>query len=88
MAATFLEEKRPELIQRVTEVMPIADQLLSQGFIGQETYANIQAAATSQDKMRRLFHGLRSAGTQGKLAFYKILQAQHHDLVEELWTMD
>ncbi|XP_063049509.1 NACHT, LRR and PYD domains-containing protein 1 homolog [Engraulis encrasicolus] len=86
LAAASLEEKRPQLIQRVTEVMPIADQLLSQGFIGQETYANIQAAATSQDKMRLLFEGLRSAGAQGKLALYTILQTLQPHLVEELWT--
>ncbi|XP_063049513.1 NACHT, LRR and PYD domains-containing protein 1 homolog [Engraulis encrasicolus] len=86
LAAASLEEKRPKLIQRVTEVMPIADQLLSQRIIGQETYANIQAAATSQDKMRLLFDGLRSAGAQGKLAFCTILQAQHPHLVEELWS--
>ncbi|XP_063060833.1 NACHT, LRR and PYD domains-containing protein 1 homolog [Engraulis encrasicolus] len=86
MAAFFLEEKRAELIQRVTEVMPIADQLLSQRVIGQETYSNIQAAATSQDKMRSLFDAMRSAGAQGKLAFYTILQEQLPHLVEELWT--
>ncbi|XP_063054473.1 nuclear GTPase SLIP-GC-like, partial [Engraulis encrasicolus] len=84
MAAAFLEEKRPKLIQRVTEVMPIADQLLSKGVIGQETYANIQAAATSQDKMRLLFEGLHSAGVQGKLAFYTILQEQLPHLVDDL----
>ncbi|XP_063048471.1 NACHT, LRR and PYD domains-containing protein 1 homolog [Engraulis encrasicolus] len=86
MAAAFLDKTRPELIQRVTEVMPIADQLFSQRVIGQETYANIQAAATSQDKMRLLFEGLRSAGPQGKLAFYRILQEQQRNLVAELWT--
>ncbi|XP_063049515.1 NACHT, LRR and PYD domains-containing protein 1 homolog [Engraulis encrasicolus] len=86
LAAASLEEKRPQLIQRVTAVMPIADQLLSQGFIGQETYANIHAAATSREKMRLLFDGLRSAGAQGKLAFYTILQEQLPHLVEELWS--
>ncbi|XP_063060760.1 3'-5' exoribonuclease HELZ2-like [Engraulis encrasicolus] len=86
MIAAFLEETRPELIQSVTEVMPIADQLLSQRVICQETYANIQAATTSQDKMRSLFEGLRSAGAQGKLAFYRILQAQQPHLLEDLWT--
>ncbi|KAL2096286.1 hypothetical protein ACEWY4_008434 [Coilia grayii] len=86
MAAAFVDERRPELIGRVTEVMPIAEQLLSQRVFGQETYANIHAAATSQEKMRALYEGLRSAGDQGKLAFYRILQAQQPLLVEDLWT--
>ncbi|KAL2078768.1 hypothetical protein ACEWY4_026453 [Coilia grayii] len=86
MAAAFVDERRPKLISRVTGVMPIADQLLSQHVIGQETYANIQAAATSQGKMRTLYEGLHSAGDQGKLAFYRILQAQQPLLVEDLWT--
>ena len=85
-AAAFVDEKRAELISRVTEVMPIADELLSQGVIVRETYSNIQAAPTSEDKMRVIYEGLHSAGAQGKLAFYRILQAQQRLLVEDLWT--
>ncbi|XP_063078086.1 NACHT, LRR and PYD domains-containing protein 3-like [Engraulis encrasicolus] len=85
MAAAFVDGNMAEIIDRVAEVMPIADQLLSQGIIGQETYANIQAAATSQSKMRLLYDGLRSPGDQGKLAFYKILQGRELQLVKDLW---
>ncbi|XP_042564717.1 NACHT, LRR and PYD domains-containing protein 1 homolog [Clupea harengus] len=85
-AAGFVDEKRAELISRVTEVMPIADELLDQRVIVRETYSNIQAAPTSEDKMRVLYEGLHSAGAQGKLAFYRILQAQQRLLVEDLWT--
>ncbi|XP_042564709.1 NACHT, LRR and PYD domains-containing protein 1 homolog isoform X2 [Clupea harengus] len=86
-AAGFVDENRAELISRVTEVMPIADELLSQGVIVRETYSNIDAAPTSEVKMRVLYEGLHSAGAQGKLAFYRILQAQQSLLVEELWMM-
>ena len=79
-----MDEKRAELISRVTEVMPIADELLSQGVIVRETYSNIQAAPTSEDKMRVLYEGLHSAGAQGKSIFYRILQAQQPLLVEDL----
>ena len=85
-AADFVDDNRAELISRVTEVMPIADELLDQRVIGRETYSNIQAAPTSEDKMRVLYEGLHSAGAQGKLAFYRILQAQQRLLVEDLWT--
>ena len=83
-AVRFVDVKRAELIDRVTEVMPIADELLSQGVIGQETYSNIQAAPTSQGKMRVLYDSLQTAKV--KLAFYRILQAQQRLLVEDLWT--
>ena len=86
VAAGFVDENRAELISRVREVMPIADELLSQGVIGPETYSNIDAAPTSEVKMRVLYEGLHSAGAQGKLAFYRILQAQQRLLVEDLWT--
>ncbi|XP_042564718.1 protein NLRC3-like [Clupea harengus] len=83
-AAGFVDENRAELISRVREVMPIADELLSQGVIGQETYSNIDAAPTSQGKMRVLYDSLQTAKV--KLAFYRILQAQQRLLVEDLWT--
>ena len=85
-AAVFVYKNRAEVIIKVREVMPIADELLSQGVIVRETYSNIQAAPTSEDKMRVLYEGLHSAGAQGKLAFYRILQAQQRLLVEDLWT--
>ncbi|XP_042561907.1 NACHT, LRR and PYD domains-containing protein 1 homolog isoform X2 [Clupea harengus] len=83
-AADFVDDNRAELISRVTEVMPIADELLDQRVIGRETYSNIQAAPTSEDKMRVLYEGLHSAGAQGKSIFYRILQAQQPLLVEDL----
>ncbi|XP_063049440.1 NACHT, LRR and PYD domains-containing protein 1-like [Engraulis encrasicolus] len=85
MVAAYLEEKKPEHIQSVTEVMPIADLLLAQRVIGQETYAKIKAATTSQNQMRLLFDGLHAAGAQGKLAFCTILHAKHPHLMQELW---
>ncbi|XP_063077124.1 NACHT, LRR and PYD domains-containing protein 1 homolog [Engraulis encrasicolus] len=84
----FVDGNMAKIIDRVAGVMSIADQLFPQGILGQETYADIQAAATSQAKMRKLYDGLRSAGAKGKLAFYRILQAQEPHLVEELWTAE
>ncbi|XP_063077267.1 NACHT, LRR and PYD domains-containing protein 3-like isoform X2 [Engraulis encrasicolus] len=88
IAAAFVDGNIAEIVGRVAEVMPIADQLFSQGIIGQETYGNIQAAITNQDKMRKLYDGLRSPGAQGKLALYRALWARERHLVEELWTAE
>ncbi|XP_063077104.1 protein NLRC3-like [Engraulis encrasicolus] len=88
MAAAFVDSNMAQIIERVAEVKSIADHLLSQDIIGQETYANIQAETTSQDKMRKLYDGLRAPGDEGKLAFYRMLLAKERLLVEELWTAE
>ncbi|XP_039466596.1 NLR family CARD domain-containing protein 3-like isoform X1 [Oreochromis aureus] len=67
-----LDKKRSKLIQTITLVMPIADELRQQGLIHPETYNKIQAARTSQDQMRELYNALTT--TKSKSAFYRILQ--------------
>nr|XP_029501891.1 NACHT, LRR and PYD domains-containing protein 3-like [Oncorhynchus nerka] len=62
--AELVDEHRPQLIQRVTMVMPIADELLSEGMIHKEMYSNISAARTDEDKMRELFKALQSGGNK------------------------
>uniref|UniRef100_A0A668RY14 CARD domain-containing protein n=1 Tax=Oreochromis aureus TaxID=47969 RepID=A0A668RY14_OREAU len=64
--------KRSKLIQTITLVMPIADELRQQGLIHPETYNKIQAARTSQDQMRKLYNVLTT--TKSKSSFYRILQ--------------
>eukprot|EP00063_Salmo_salar_P010922 XP_013985757.1 PREDICTED: protein NLRC3-like [Salmo salar] len=71
-----------DLIQRVTKVMPISDQLLQLGMIHDEAYSNIHAAQTSQEKMRVLYKTLNTAKV--KSAFYRILQENDPNLIQEL----
>ncbi|XP_050985428.1 apoptosis-associated speck-like protein containing a CARD isoform X2 [Labeo rohita] len=71
-------------MQRVTSVMPIADELLSKGMIHAEKYAEIKAENTDQDKMRKLYESLKSGGDQVKRAFYYLLERNEEHLFKDL----
>ncbi|XP_042559279.1 NACHT, LRR and PYD domains-containing protein 1 homolog [Clupea harengus] len=81
-AAEFLSNQRPALIQKVRNVKPIADEMLSQKLIAREVYDKICAGETEQDKMRRVFDALNSREAKGK--FLKILQRECPDVLREL----
>uniref|UniRef100_A0A3P9A6G7 CARD domain-containing protein n=1 Tax=Esox lucius TaxID=8010 RepID=A0A3P9A6G7_ESOLU len=82
--AAFVDENRKDLIQRVTIVMTIADDLLQRGMIDQEMYNNIKALRTTQDKMRELYIALNSGGVKVKSTFYTILLNKEPYLVQDL----
>ncbi|XP_030634338.1 tripartite motif-containing protein 16-like [Chanos chanos] len=86
MHSRLVDEQRAELIQRVTMVMPIADELLSLGMLHEETYSQISAARTSQEKMRELFTALHSGGDRVKSAFYCALRDNQPHLLQGLVT--
>ncbi|XP_026217000.1 protein NLRC3-like isoform X2 [Anabas testudineus] len=70
--ADWVDKNRAKLIQNVTSVMQIADQLVEQQIIHKEMYANIEAAATSMEKMRVLLRALTCPTV--KSAFFRILK--------------
>lgn len=67
-----MDKNRARLIQTVTLVKTIADQMFGEKIIHKETYANIEAAGTSMEQMRELYKALTC--TEAKSAFYRILQ--------------
>ncbi|KAL7838711.1 hypothetical protein AOLI_G00271150 [Acnodon oligacanthus] len=79
----FMYENRERLIQRVSSVMTIADQLKWRGMITGEMYSRIQAAKTSQEQMKILYRALDSEGTYAKAEFYKILEMTEPFLLYE-----
>ncbi|XP_044227538.1 uncharacterized protein LOC122996067 [Thunnus albacares] len=79
----FVDEHRADLIQRVTNIEPILDELLGD-FIQTEAYNNIRSKRTSQAKMRELYDGTLKAGEEVKDAFYKLLEKCEGRLVRDI----
>ncbi|CAI5661638.1 unnamed protein product [Oreochromis niloticus] len=80
----FVDKHRVELIQRVSNIEPILDELLKEKVIQQESYDRIRALQTSQEKMRELYSGPLKAGSASKDVFYQILQTHERLLVNDL----
>uniref|UniRef100_A0A671Y652 PYD and CARD domain containing n=1 Tax=Sparus aurata TaxID=8175 RepID=A0A671Y652_SPAAU len=80
--ALFVDKYREELIQRVTNIPQILDQLLAKEVIDQETYDEISALPTSQKQMRRLYKSLKVARAKDK--FYEILEGKEKWLIDDL----
>ncbi|TKS73362.1 Receptor-interacting serine/threonine-protein kinase 4 [Collichthys lucidus] len=74
--AKFVDDQRTDLIQTVSAVMPIVEELGN--MVHSEIYSEIESKSTSQDKMRKIYNTvLRSGGEKVKAAFYDALQKHH-----------
>uniref|UniRef100_A0A3Q4M1Z0 CARD domain-containing protein n=1 Tax=Neolamprologus brichardi TaxID=32507 RepID=A0A3Q4M1Z0_NEOBR len=80
----FVDKHRSQLIQRVSNIAPILDELLDKKVIDQEQYDKIRALPTSQDKMRELYSGPLKASAACKKIFYESLLANEIFLIEDL----
>ncbi|XP_044213102.1 receptor-interacting serine/threonine-protein kinase 3-like isoform X1 [Thunnus albacares] len=79
----FVDNNRAMLIQNVSEVLAIAEELGD--MVHGETYSLIIAKETNQDRMRVLYQRtLKSGGEEVKAAFYDALKKNHSKLVERL----
>ncbi|KAK0146129.1 Apoptosis-associated speck-like protein containing a CARD [Merluccius polli] len=81
----FVDRHRSSLIQRISSVAAILDQLLDHEVVSQEQYDTILTKTTRQDQVRELYSGaLRSSGTRGKDIFLSVLEETDHLLIEDL----
>ncbi|XP_049328381.1 uncharacterized protein LOC111196809 isoform X3 [Astyanax mexicanus] len=80
-AVWFVDEHRAELIQRVSLVTPIADDL--KAYIGDEKYSIITACKTPQEQMRKLYRFLSDVGSLEKIFYQSLLKNEPH-LVADL----
>ncbi|KAJ8001442.1 hypothetical protein DPEC_G00169540 [Dallia pectoralis] len=78
----FVDRFRADLIQRISTVNPLADDLLQQDMINSEEYSNICSPPTSQAQMRELYKALKTDTV--KFAFYGILREKESFLVQDL----
>ncbi|XP_078140987.1 uncharacterized protein LOC139931527 isoform X1 [Centroberyx gerrardi] len=83
-ATEFFQRYSSDLIQRVSEVMAIADDLRAEHVITQEMYARISNIKPSQEQMRELLTVVRAAGSAAMSAFYKALKQNQPGLIEDL----
>nr|UBR18736.1 apoptosis-associated speck-like protein containing a CARD [Lateolabrax maculatus]WJN24708.1 ASC [Lateolabrax maculatus] len=82
--ADFVDKHRVELINRVSNIAPILDELLERKVISQETYDNIRSLRTSQEKMREIYSSGLKAGRCCKDIFWEILQKNEQFLIADL----
>ncbi|KAK7159703.1 hypothetical protein R3I94_005902 [Phoxinus phoxinus] len=82
--AKFVDDNFAKLIERVTSVMPIADELRSKDMLHGEKYDEIKAEKTNQEKMRKLFESLNCGGDTVKKAFYYLLEKDQPQLFKDL----
>lgn len=81
-AVRFFDKHRSTLIQTVTDVMSIADDLYQQGVINTEKYSTIREENTNQSNMRRLCNYMNTANS--KVKFFEILKKHDSQLVDSL----
>ena len=85
----FVDKYWSELIEMVSDVEPILNELLHRNVIQQESYDKIKTLPTAEEKMRELISGpLKSSGVQGKDIFYEILIENEPLLIQDLKKMD
>ncbi|XP_034729670.1 uncharacterized protein LOC117946004 isoform X2 [Etheostoma cragini] len=83
----FVDKHRTKLIERVSNIGIILDELLEQDVLQQEMYDKIRLLPTCQEKMRELYSGPLKAGGVCKDKFYNILLQKERFLVDELKKM-
>ena len=80
----MVDVHRAALIQRVTSVGVILDDLLGQEVLSDEKYNEVTAEKTRQDKMRKLYDVISAASSEGKDVFYKSLEKHEKFLMKDL----
>uniref|UniRef100_A0A8C1KCB1 Uncharacterized protein n=1 Tax=Cyprinus carpio TaxID=7962 RepID=A0A8C1KCB1_CYPCA len=82
--AQLVDKHRSELIQKVCMVMPVVEELLSQGLLNEKTRLQISTANTDEEKMIELYKALDAGGDEVKSAFYSELKDYEPHLIQDL----
>ncbi|XP_017160684.1 receptor-interacting serine/threonine-protein kinase 2-like isoform X2 [Poecilia reticulata] len=77
---TIVDDLMDTIIQKNTSVMAITRDLKKMGMIHEETYSEIEAKKTNQEKMRELYKSLRAADLV-KVAFYDALKEREPNIL-------
>lgn len=80
-----MDKYQIELIQRISNINPILDEVLYKKVILQEGYDRIRAVPISQEKVRELYSGCLKGGRSCKNIFYQSLVRNEPYLIDSLW---
>ncbi|KAJ8339815.1 hypothetical protein SKAU_G00344480 [Synaphobranchus kaupii] len=81
----FVDKHLVKLINKVTMVEPILDDLLHKEIINSEMYNRIQTEKTNEDKMRKLMYDvIKPGGVRAKEELYRILEKEQPFMMEGL----
>lgn len=80
----FVDQHMTELIQKISHIDPLLDELFSQGVMHQEIYDQIRAESTPQRKVRALYNGPLKASVKCKDIFYNLLVKYEKYLIQDL----
>lgn len=80
----FVDKHRKALIERLSHVDPVLDDLLAQSLLTQEQYENIRRRKPTQEKMRQLYQYTTSWGYPDKENLYQAILRCNKPLVIDL----
>ncbi|XP_071975553.1 NACHT, LRR and PYD domains-containing protein 1b allele 3-like [Engystomops pustulosus] len=80
----FVIKHRIALVQRVTSINPVLDDLKGQKLLTKEHYDTIRKEATPQDKMRELFRSVEGWGHADKETLHKILLCHNEPIIRQI----
>ncbi|XP_077303367.1 uncharacterized protein LOC143923520 isoform X2 [Lithobates pipiens] len=80
----FVDEHRVKLIEKVTSVEPVLDDLMDNNILTQEQYDTVLKKTTTQDMMRELYRHQRSWGDRDKNIFQRLLKKHNPALFRGL----
>ncbi|XP_077455006.1 apoptosis-associated speck-like protein containing a CARD [Stigmatopora argus] len=80
----FVDKHLLQLIQRVTNIDVILDELLDQNVLLEETYEEIRQTPGKQNKMRKIYQLALRSGDRAKNIFMDLLRQKEPYLVADL----
>ncbi|XP_075175951.1 apoptosis-associated speck-like protein containing a CARD [Anomaloglossus baeobatrachus] len=80
----FVDRHRTQLIQRMSPVAPVLDDLLQKKLISQEQYDTVRSKTTHQEQMRELYQYVRSFGNEDKNKLLQSLKKHNGPLIKNL----
>ncbi|XP_069838388.1 NACHT, LRR and PYD domains-containing protein 1b allele 2-like isoform X2 [Dendropsophus ebraccatus] len=80
----FIDKHSPELIQNVTNIMPVLDDLKKNDLLTGESYNTVKSQKTSQDKMRSLLDFGKQWGSRDQNTLYQALKRHNKSCIKKI----